>query len=301
MILKLQNGKTIKLSSEQKKKQQIGENYWQQQANKPSWYDIVDPPINGGILKEIVVTPTDDQNWLFSQGRYKYNSRKPLGDNSTRKIVANYLSKFDNENAKEYNARISRLADTIYLTNGLMFQENNVKEGKLKNRAYYNPDEHKAYIKNMDDLYAELAHPYQHYFGNNKDQDEFKIGNYDSDIDPRGGTRYAYPDTYEGETHGFFEPVMSEWIETGNIGRSLPIVNKNKSMNKITPKDYREVVDSAKSWNQQAIDKRILSMPSQLDPLSRIKYSIIDFPLLDKKSLQKDNSIKTANARKWKH
>ena len=278
----------------------FGRRYWQYQANKPSWYDTIDPPINGGVLSEVIVFPTDDQNWLFSQGRYKHNSRKPLADASTRKMVANYLSQYENENAQSYNDRIKRLADIIYETNGVIFKANEVKEGKLKNRAHYNPKEEIGYVTTMPDLLAELSHPYQEWFGNNKDQDEYNMSNYDSDSDPRGGTRYAYPDTYEGETHGFFEPALTEWVETGKISRSLPFLNEDKAKEKITPKDWHEVVDSAKSWNQQAIDKRILPMPSQLSPWSRIKYSITDFPLLEKKSLQ-NNSIKAANARKWKH
>lgn len=268
---------------ESTQKMQMGYNYWQQLANQPTYYDKVDPPINGGVLSEVIVTPTDDQNWLFSQGRYKHNSRKPLADASTRKMVANYLSQYENENAQSYNDRIKRLADIIYATNGVIFKANEAKEGKHKNRAYYNPREEIGYVTTMPDLLAELSHPYQEWFGNNKDQDEYNMSNYDSDSDPRGGTRYAYPDTYEGETHGFFEPALTEWVETGKISRSLPFLNEDRAKEKITPKDWHEVVDSAKSWNQQAIDKRVLPMPSQLDPWSRIKYSITDFPLLEKK------------------
>lgn len=242
-----------------------------------------DPSVlDGGTLQEVIVKPTDSQQWLFSQGRYKYNSRKPLGDKYTRKMVAKYLSQFDNENAKQYNARIDRLADMIYLPNGLMFLKNNVKDGKLKNRAHYNQEEHKAYISNMNDLYAELAHPYQHYFGNNKGSDEYNMGNYDSDSDPRGGTRYTYPDTYEGETHGFFEPTIKEYIETGQIGRSLPLINKDKAKQKIVPKEWKEVVDSAKSWNKQAIDNNIIVNSSSLNPLQFLRYSVFGFPLLNK-------------------
>jgi GH24 family phage-related lysozyme (muramidase) len=283
--------------SEPTQQMKLGRDYWQSQVAKPSWYDTIDPPVYSKSLQEIVVTPTDDQNWLFSQGRYARNSRQPLADESTRKVVAKYLSKYDNEDAAHYNDRVTRLADAIYRTNGVIFKSNNVKEGKFKNRAHYKPNEGIAYVNSMDDLFSELAHPYQDWLGNNWSRDEY-VKEYDADIDPRGGTRYAYPDTFEGETHGFFEPALTEYITTGKISRSLPILNKTLSNEKITPKDWKEVTDSATSWDKQAIDRRIISMPSQLPLFDRIKYSVIDYPLLEKNEYSKGGSIHISPSKK---
>ena len=258
---------------------QLGNPYW---ADQDMYLDWQNSTINGETLPEVTVTPTNDASWLFSMGKYINNSRKPLADSYTRKVVANYLSKFDAENAKDYNARITRLADAIFDTNGVIFQKNDVKEGKLKGRAHYNPNTGIAKIDSMDDIFSELAHPYQSWLGNNIKGDEISE-EYDSDKDPRGGTRYAYPDTYEGETHGFFEPTLKEWVETGKIGRSLPILDKKLSKEKIVPKTRREVTDSAASWNRQAVDRRILANSKQLPITKRIKYSISNFPLLNKK------------------
>lgn len=260
------------------KQKQIGADYWTQLANEPTWLDTFTTTVNGERLPEIIVKPTNDESWLFSLGKFAHNGRKPLADSYVGKVVANYLSRFDNENAKEYNARISRLADAIYDTNGVQFQKNNRKN----KRAYYDLSTETAKISNMDDLFAELAHPYQEWFGNNRMGDEVSE-NYDSDKDPRGGTRYAYPDTFEGETHGFFEPVLKEWVETGKIGRSLPMLNEDLSNEKIVPKDRTEVTDSAASWNKQAVDRRVLANPQQLPLSKRIQYSIFDYPLLNKK------------------
>jgi len=232
-------------------------------------------------LPEIIVTPTDDSSWLFSDGRFKHNSRKPLGDKYTRKIVSNYLSKFDNENAKDYNARISRLSDVLDIR-GVQFVENKVKSGKLKGRAHYIDSSGTAYVNNMDDIFSEVAHPWQDAKGNNYIIEEIHEGKYDSDSDPRGGTRYAYPDTAEGETHSFFEPTLLEWVETGKIGKSSPLLNKKLSKQKIQPKNRVEVADSAASWNRQAIEKRILANPNQLPLWERIKYSFVNYPLLNK-------------------
>ena len=274
--------------TESTQQMQTGKDYWKQLANKPTWLDTFTTPINGGQLPEVVVTPTDDEKWLFSIGKYARNSRKPLADYYTKKVVADYLSKFDDENAIDYNARIKRLADAIYDTNGVIFQKNDVKEGKLKGRAHYNHNTGVAKIDSMDDIFAELAHPYQSWLGNNRKGDEISE-EYDNDKDPRGGTRYAYPDTYEGETHGFFEPTLKEWVETGKIGRSLPILDKKLSKEKIVPEDRSEVTDSAASWNKQAIDKRVIANPHQLPLTKRIQYSIWDYPLLNKKRTLRRN------------
>ena len=268
------------------KQEQIGADYWIQLANEPTWLDTFITTVNGGQLPEVIVKPTNDESWLFSLGKFAHNRRKPLADSYTRKVVANYLSRFDNENAKEYNARISRLADAIYDTNGVQFQKNNRKN----KRAYYVPNTKTAKISNIDDVFSELAHPYQEWLGNNRMGDEFSE-NYDNDKDPRGGTRYAYPDTFEGETHGFFEPALKEWVETGSIGRSLPMLNEDLSNKKIVPKDRTEVTDSAASWNKQAIDRRVLANPQQLPLSKRIQYSIFDYPLLNKKKLFNPNDV----------
>lgn len=227
-----------------------------------------------GSLPEITVTPTDDANFLFSQGIYKRNSRPPLVDKNIRKLVASYLSKYDNENAGEYNKRISRLSDALYKV-GIQFKTSK------KDRASYSPNTGTAYIKTMDEFFGELAHPYQEVRGTFRPFREFSDENYSSDKDYRGGTRYAYPDTFEGETHGFFEPALYEWITTGEIGKSSPVINKRQSNKKIAPKDIVEVADSAASWSKQAAKKRIISMPDQLPFLKRIKYKLIDFPLRD--------------------
>lgn len=269
-------------TSQPTQQMQVGKDYWSQLANGPTWLDTFVTPINGGQLSEVVVKPTNDESWLFSLGRYAHNSRKPLADSHTRRVVANYLSRFDNESAKDYNARISRLADTLDIR-GTQFIKNNVESGKLKNRAHYDNKSNTAYIDDMQDIFAEVAHPWQDALGNNNMNDEFKMGNYDPDIDSRGGTRYAYPDTFEGETHGFFQPAITEWVETGKIGRSLPLLSKDLSNEKIVPKDNKEVLDSAASWNRQATDKRLLANPHQLPLTKRIQYSIWDYPLLNKK------------------
>ena len=261
---------------------QVGKDYWAQLANKPTWLDTFITPVNGGQLSEVVVKPTNDESWLFSLGKYARNGRKPLADSHARKVVANYLSRFDNESAKDYNARISRLADALDIR-GVQFIKNNVESGKLKNRAHYDTKSNTAYIDDIHDIFAEVAHPWQDAKGNNFMDDEFKKGNYDPDIDSRGGTRYAYPDTFEGETHGFFEPALTEWVETGKIGRSLPLLNEDLSNEKIVPKDNIEVLDSAASWNKHAIDKRVIANPHQLPLTKRIQYSIWDYPLLNKK------------------
>lgn len=266
-------------------------------------------------LPEIVVTPTDAQNWLLQKGRYK-NNVAPFGDDETRQLAVNYLSQFDNEDAYDYNNRIDRLSDVLQ---GQLFLKNNVKEGKLKGRAHYRDG--KAYVNSMEDIIAEASHPIQRGFGNNIWLDEARNKTYDADVDPRGGTRYAYPDTYEGETHAFFEPTLKEWIETGKIGKSSPIINKKKSTQKIVPKNLKEVTDSAASWDKQAIDSRILAMPSQLPPGLSFIYKNIGFPLLNKsralgenlfngtsQSTQQESSqynnyqkSKATNARKQKH
>lgn len=242
--------------------------------NSASWRHDDGGPLFIESLPEITVTPTNDANFLFSQGIYKVSSRPPLGDKNIRKLVASYLSKYDNENAKEYNKRISRLADAINEL-GIQFKTNK------KDRAYYSPSTGIAYIKTMDDFFGELAHPYQEARGTFKPIHELSEENYDNDKDYRGGTRYAYPDTFEGETHGFFEPALYEWITTGKIGKSSPVINKRQSNEKIVPKDIVEVTDSAASWSKQAAIKRIISKPNQLPFLKRIKYKLIDFPLRD--------------------
>ena len=243
-------------------------------------------PLNGGMLNEIVVTPTEDANWLFSTGRFKYNQRKPLGDKHTRKVISNYLSKFDNERAKEYNDRITRLADVLDV-NGMQFVENNADPDR-KGRAYFVGGNKKtAYVDNMRDIFAEISHPWQYTSGNNDMMEEVTQDDYNNDIDPRGGTRYAYPDTFEGETHGFFEPTLTEYVTSGKIGKSSPVINKKLSKKKIVPKDYFEVLDSAASWDRQAIDKRIISMPDQLPLSDLIKYSFVKFPLIRKNNGQK--------------
>lgn len=282
-------------TSENSQQLKLGRKFWLDESNNPTWYDTVDPPIDGGSLSEVIVTPTDDQNWLFSKGKYERNSRKPLADRQTKKIVSDYIFQFDNEGGEDYNNRITRLADAIYRTNGVIFRNNDVKEGKHKNRAHYVPNEGTAYINDMHGLFAELAHPYQEWLGNNKAEDEYIDGNYDSDRDPRGGTRYAYPDTFEGETHGFFEPALREYIETGKIGRSLPILDDERAKQKIIPKDWHEVIDSATSWNRQATDKKIIVNPSQLPLLERIKYNLIDYPLLNKSKALREPSVEAAN------
>lgn len=242
--------------------------------NSRKWKHEDGGPLFIESLPEITVTPTNDAKFLFSQGIYKRTSRPPLGDKNIRKLVAGYLSKYDNENAEEYNKRISRLADAIYEP-GIQFKTNK------KDRAYYSPSTGIAYIKTMDDFFGELAHPYQEARGTFKPIHELSEENYDNDKDYRGGTRYAYPDTFEGETHGFFEPALNEWITTGKIGKSSPVINKRQSNEKITPKDIEEVTDSAASWSKQAAIKRIISKPNQLPFLERIKYKLIDFPLRD--------------------
>ena len=262
----------------------LGNDYWRTQY---SYHDWQNNTINGKILPEIVVTPTNDAAWLFSIGKYKHNPRKPLADKYTRKVVSNYLSKFDNESAEDYNARISRLSDVLDIR-GVQFKKNDVKSGKLKGRAHYIDNSGTAYIDDMNDIFAEVAHPWQYAKGNNNIEEEVGIGTYDSDNDPRGGTRYAYPDTAEGETHSFFEPTLTEWIKTGKISKSSPILNEKLSKQKIVPKDRMEVADSAASWNRQAIDKRLIADPKQLPISKRIKYSIFDYPLLIKNNSFRD-------------
>lgn len=239
---------------------------------------------NAGLLPEITVTPTDDQNWLFQKGKYKHNIR-PFIDNKTRQYVIDYLSQFDNENAPEYNARIKRLADALEM------RSMGIKKIEAGNkRAYMTSEDEIMHVGNMNDIFAELAHPWQYVFGNNERKNEAVEG-YNPDKDPRGGTRYAYPDTFEGETHAFFEPALKEYIETGNIGRSSPIISKKKSKIKITPKDIREVSDSAASWDRQAINKRQIVNYSQLPLLKRIKFALTKFPLLDEVNKHKNGGI----------
>lgn len=257
---------------------QLGPRYW---ADQTIYHDWQNSTIDGGTLPEVIVSPTNDASWLFSTGRYVHNPRKPLADKHTRKVVSGYLSKFDDESAKDYNERISRLANVLDIR-GVQFKKNDVKSGKLKGRAHYIDNSGTAYIDDMNDIFAEVAHPWQYAKGNNNIEEEVGVGTYDSDNDPRGGTRYAYPDTAEGETHGFFEPALTEWVESGKISRSLPILNKELSKQKIIPKNRMEVADSAASWNRQAIDRRVISMPSQLPLWKRIKYNFADFPLLKK-------------------
>lgn len=258
---------------------QLGPRYW---ADQTIYHDWQNSTIDGGALPEVIVSPTNDASWLFSTGKYVHNPRKPLADKYTRKVVSDYLSKFDDESAKDYNERISRLADVLDIR-GVQFKKNDVKSGKLKGRAHYNHQSATAYIDSMKDIFAEVAHPWQYAKGNNNIEEEVGTGKYDSDSDPRGGTRYAYPDTAEGETHSFFEPALTEWIETGKISKSSPILNNELSRQKIKPKDRMEVADSASSWNRQAIERRLLANPDQLPLYKRIQYGLFDYPLLDKK------------------
>ena len=239
----------------------------------------------GVMLPEVLITPTNDMNWLFQKGKYKRNIR-PFIDTEPKKYVLDYLSRFDNEDALEYNARIKRLADALEMRSmGIKKIEDGNK------RAYMTSEDEVMHVGNMNDIFAELAHPWQYVFGNNQRENEAGK-DYNPDKDPRGGTRYAYPDTFEGETHAFFEPTFREYIETGKIGKSSPFVNKKLSQSKIVPKDIKEVADSAASWDKQAINNRKIVNYSQLPLVKSIQYSLFDFPLLNKtKKHQKGGSI----------
>lgn len=91
---------------------------------------------------------------------------------------------------------------------------------------------------------------------------DFEPVDYDADVDPRGGSRYQYPDRFEGETHGDFEPLLKSYLLEGLIPNSI---NADIDESIYPQNGIYEVVDSAKSYNnqRQKLRRRYFVRPEQ--------------------------------------
>lgn len=182
-----------------------------------------DQSYNGGILPEIIVTPTkytkDAQNKL----------KQIIPNKNLRKSVMNSRHSEQDEYRNidrlyEIWNRSQRPTIKPYSEQG-WFQRNivqkladlslNVKGNS--HRANYNPYNNSMYIKSYDDLISEMAHAYQYYNKNVPKGGLFNTGlGLPSDIkigDDDGYHRYSHP---EFMAHEIIEPKLEEYIQYGH-------------------------------------------------------------------------------------
>ena len=115
--------------------------------------------------------------------------------------------------------------------------------------------------RSFNDIIDELSHPIQEEYGNNSVLSENLNPFYDVD-DYRGHSRYYYPNTYEGETHGSLAKLLSDYVKSGNFfGQSdYPVVDEKGNTIHLGNDDYimnatlDQVLDSAKTYNQRVQD-----------------------------------------------
>jgi len=127
----------------------------------------------------------------------------------------------------------------------------------------------------FDDLIAELAHPIQAKYGNNKSWRERWNPFYHTD-DYKDKTRYDYPNTYESETHEDFEPLLRSYVLdnylpgqryiTGNYEGEKSIGDANSILNPAFP---AQVVDSARAYNRRKQDMKYQYKEPRGEKISR--------------------------------
>lgn len=131
---------------------------------------------------------------------------------------------------------------------------------KMTNTAYHSNKPDTLFISDLEDYIAEIAHPLEQLYGNtNFEQEGNKAvqlyGTYSPDIDPRGGKRYRYPDRTEGATHMYFEPLIDNYIYSGQIPMYSDLYGDNDYTTPIEATNgLKQVLDSAKVYNKRGID-----------------------------------------------
>lgn len=110
-------------------------------------------------------------------------------------------------------------------------------------------------VEGFSDLVAELSHPIQKKYGNNKPWKERINPFYDED-NYKGKTRYDFPNTYEYETHTNFEPMFWYYITDNALPKQQYLTDMRKGKltlgneGLIFNPSFQQLVDSAKANNK---------------------------------------------------
>lgn len=236
-----------------------------------------EPVYDAGTLPDFIVKRSEDpiyKNVLTNKNIDDY-SKRIIGD------------EYDNP---QYNRQFGERFVKIYNEAGKPKINKNEKlaAGKHSNgepRAYIHMPfigKGSMYITNFSDIIAESAHPIQRKYGKNKMWKERLNPFYDADTpDKYGLTRYQNPSKFEFETHTIVEPIIDDYLRSGNISTES-FEDSLKSIPKITQEfrdPFLKMSDTEKSeyWDHILDDDKYaeggpLNKPFSHNPIPKVRY-----------------------------